>query len=570
MSSYDSLSEKQRDIVFEKTGKFVVRACPGSGKTYSVAARFADQIENWEYKYRGIASISFTNVAWQEVESTLNEVFNVYTPVRYPHFLGTIDSFINRHIFLPYGHLILGCDKRPTLVGPPHGNWSGDSFSASFFDKISIDINGNFYALNPRAMPRNWESNNYIISFKKRFLKAGYATQSDANYFSLKILQEHPSLAKSLALRFPKLIIDEAQDTSRIQLNIIELLIENGLANVMMVGDYDQAIYEWNEAKPELLNQKFTEWKDNSLKLNENRRSSQKICDFTYNISSLDKPSIAINEEIKNSPIDPLIIRYEQSSLQDTITYFLEMCKGHDIAIDKNNVAILSRSKTLVKEILGAKIILPNELPWQVDKSYVKEIAYGKYLMDNSEFNKGFKYLEKGLYKALYGPNYCSEEDLKDWIRRIGIVNLRTNIYSTYKILPSTSNTTISNWILNASSKLRENNPKIDLSIKQNKGNKTFDDLFKGDKELDRNLPFQLGTVHSVKGETFEAVLLFLKQKGIGKHYRTMLRKGYTTEDHEELRIVYVGITRPRKLLVMAVPDQKNFEAWNQRMFPED
>jgi hypothetical protein len=38
---FDILSDTQRKIVFEKEGKFVVRACPGSGKTYSVAARLA-------------------------------------------------------------------------------------------------------------------------------------------------------------------------------------------------------------------------------------------------------------------------------------------------------------------------------------------------------------------------------------------------------------------------------------------------------------------------------------------------------------------------------------------------
>ncbi|MEA3360033.1 MAG: 3'-5' exonuclease [Thermodesulfobacteriota bacterium] len=72
--------------------------------------------------------------------------------------------------------------------------------------------------------------------------------------------------------------------------------------------------------------------------------------------------------------------------------------------------------------------------------------------------------------------------------------------------------------------------------------------------------------VHSVKGETFEAVLLFLKQKGVRKHYKTLLNGNKRTTDSEELRIVYVGVTRPRKLLVMAVPIEEDKLYWENRL----
>ncbi|HYX05967.1 MAG TPA: UvrD-helicase domain-containing protein, partial [Bacteroidales bacterium] len=91
MNPFESLSDKQKEIVFEKEGKFVVRACPGSGKTYSVAARFARLLKDWKFSHQGIAVISFTNVAWQEIESYLHNIFNIHTPIQHPHFLGTID-----------------------------------------------------------------------------------------------------------------------------------------------------------------------------------------------------------------------------------------------------------------------------------------------------------------------------------------------------------------------------------------------------------------------------------------------------------------------------------------------
>ena len=67
------------------------------------------------------------------------------------------------------------------------------------------------------------------------------------------LLRQYPQIGKSIAQRFPLMIVDEAQDTSDIQMNILDSLIENGLENIVIVGDPDQAIFEWNKARPCLL-----------------------------------------------------------------------------------------------------------------------------------------------------------------------------------------------------------------------------------------------------------------------------------------------------------------------------
>ncbi len=67
-----------------------------------------------------------------------------------------------------------------------------------------------------------------------------------------------------------------------------------------------------------------------------------------------------------------------------------------------------------------------------------------------------------------------------------------------------------------------------------------------------------------MKGETFEAVLVILKNKGIGKYYKTLIKENVGIEDNEELRIVYVGVTRPKKLLVLAVPDNDK-QSWETK-----
>lgn len=122
MENQKTLTDKQKEIL-GKRDWFVVKACPGSGKTFAVAARLAKLLNEWKHRHQRIATISFTNVAWQEIKKYLTDDFGVRTPISYPHFLGTIDSFLNQYIFLPFGHLIMECDRRPELIGPPVNNW---------------------------------------------------------------------------------------------------------------------------------------------------------------------------------------------------------------------------------------------------------------------------------------------------------------------------------------------------------------------------------------------------------------------------------------------------------------
>lgn len=560
---FETLSHMQRKIVFDKSGKFVVRACPGSGKTFCVSARLARLILGWQKEYEGIAAVSFTNVAWQEIEKKYSEEFQLGDKISFPHFLGTIDSFINKYIFLPYGHLVLKCKCRPTLVGEPHGIWTGKYFSDSLFDNICYKIDGSFYAINDRVMPPNWLDNVNITRSKKNINKGGFATQSDANYFAMKILEKFPQIAKAVAFRFPYLIVDEAQDTSEIQMRIIDLLIANGLNEVMLVGDPDQAIFEWNDARPDLLNQKFNDW-ENSIVLNESRRSSQLICNATFNISSLEEVSTAVSEEVKNFEHNPRVILYSDN-LPQIVNDFIEECNQSGIAVSEETVAVIYRSKNLINEITGIPEVPFGSSPWTTHDNYTKDFAKGKFIYDNGDFKGGFKAIEKALLKQIRNLPFCSEDTVEEMIRKIGFVSFKSQIFGFINLLPKTD-TTLGNWVNATNQILTEKQLKFQLSITNAGKNYTFQQIFlnESEKVADRN--YRLGTVHSVKGETFDATLLILKTKGIGKAYKTILNQNVSISDSEELRIAYVGITRPRKILVIAVPNQENKTAWENKL----
>lgn len=96
-------------------GKNVVKACPGSGKTYMVANKFMKYQNEWDLYHQGVAVLSFTNVASKEVLEKIESIEGKVQSVNYPHFVGTVDSFINEFIVLRYGYLNTSDNKRPQI-----------------------------------------------------------------------------------------------------------------------------------------------------------------------------------------------------------------------------------------------------------------------------------------------------------------------------------------------------------------------------------------------------------------------------------------------------------------------
>jgi superfamily I DNA/RNA helicase len=574
---FESLSQTQREIVFNKSGKFVVRACPGSGKTYCVSARLARLINYWKEGYTGIAALSFTNVAWKEFDKYYKEEFSSNQSISFPHFLGTLDSFINQFIFLPFGHLVMKCNRRPTLVGEPYGSWTWRNYERDpnqYFDKCSFDVNGELIPItHAQNFQFSWKKNkngdtngnvNNLLAAKNILIASGYANQSDANYFAMRILEQFLLIRQAIALRFSTLIVDEAQDTSEVQMRIIDLLASSGLNEIMLVGDPDQAIFEWNGAKPALYNNKIVEW-GNEVLLNENRRSSQHICNCTYNFSSLDHPSTSINIDVINWNFHPTVITYN-NNLPEVVNSFLDICTANQIQLSDKTISVLYRGKGMINEIIGVQKIPFGVNHWDNQNKFTKDFAKGKYHYDQGDFKTGFKLIEKATIKMENDIAVCSEELIDKKIEKIGFIKHRTIVFNFIQLLPNT-NTLLGNWIQLANIGFASKGIPFSLQINPASNNFSFSQIFLNEDDYITEDNYRIGTVHSVKGETFDATLLILKEKTThNAKYTKLLATINPPSNHEEIRIAYVGMTRPRKILMLAVPDNESKTAWENKL----
>lgn len=199
----------------------IISARPGTGKTSTLAEYCLSLVQDWHAhrkRWQGMAVISYTNVARAEIERKIVERGRTSELLAIPHFVGTIDAFVNQCIFLPFGSQLMQCPRRPILVGPPSGIWRADDqagktckdanwASANLFDCYSLDLAGEVVrldnqprmirgkAVTPTAVTPNYGPR--VRAMKAHLWELGYATQADANYFALQVLIDSPATAKA-------------------------------------------------------------------------------------------------------------------------------------------------------------------------------------------------------------------------------------------------------------------------------------------------------------------------------------------------------------------------------------
>lgn len=551
-------TEEQNKILDKnKHGLFVIKAAPGSGKTFTITKKAMDIIDNWNYT-GGLALLSFTNIAVNGMKETF-KIFDNSFEIQHPHFIGTLDSFINNYIFLPFGHLEMKCKCRPQLVGKPFNTWVGKFYAQQQFTEITRDLNGNWVKVPGSKLESNWESKPQILSEKKKLIKLGYANRADAHYYALKILKNHENILKLLVKRFPYIILDEAQDTSEIQMEILNTLVNHGLSNLILVGDPEQAIYEWNDANPMLFENKFQEWKSDSIKLKENFRCSSSICDF---ISKFSHSNFISKNNENLLEIKPSLKTYsnEDTDIKNIIAEFKQYCDSKNIPKDYESRAILFRGKPFANKFrMGAHqfniySIFPG---FDLEHTFTRYIVLGKYLWDLEFKREGFELLEKAYIMLEEKIDFVTHERLNLTIEKKGLIKHRKDILEFIGTIPTVNtNDDMNKWINNIN-----NNFKWEIRLKKRKNN--LDSNFEGKfKEIQLDLDkssndCHFGTIHSVKGKSFRAVLLILKEKsGNGKKYSKMFEK-YDLLKEEELRIPYVAMTRAKEILWIAIPNQE-------------
>src|SRR5687767_12662275 len=114
-------TDQQREAIFADELEYLLRAAPGSGKTWTSSRRFIWRGANWPYRCGGLALLSFTNAAIRELQMATAAVER-RDLIADPNYIGTFDAFVERFILTPFGHLLFGGSKRPKLMVAPRSS----------------------------------------------------------------------------------------------------------------------------------------------------------------------------------------------------------------------------------------------------------------------------------------------------------------------------------------------------------------------------------------------------------------------------------------------------------------
>ncbi|MDW8802635.1 ATP-dependent helicase [Clostridium sp. A1-XYC3] len=555
-------TESQK-LAIESSGKTILKSCPGSGKTFVVASKMIKEMNRWKYKNKGIALLSFTNVAHEEVIRQINALSGV-NKIEYPHYTGTLDSFISQFLFLPFGHLIMKCSERPALLQDysisikklADTRWKKECHT----NKCDIL---DFYIDEAGFVKHiNGEHGCYVIGrkpcevLKNSLYSKGLATYQDATIIALRLLKEYPQIGILLAKKFPMIIIDEAQDTSKYQMKVIDLLSKCGVKDIMLIGDPDQAIYEWRNADPSVFLNKFedTEWEPKEL--NDNFRCSQKICNATKVFSTLSCISKA-SGEASLCDFKPQIIMYDKDDKESAIDYFLKLCKENSVRISPESVAVLVRGKA---GLCGKDYSKIQNL-WQSQE--VRLFSQASYERDYKSVGKALELVEKGLFLYFISNETIINEsnERENAIEKtVSLEDWRKLTFEFCKSMPN-ADTKLGLWKDNLNKLILVISKKYNLQVLDGAELKikTRDNKFEDFKQQPiKNFyatsfksEYLNSTIHAVKGRTFDAVLLLIQSRG--KLTSNVINTNPIKS--EEIRTAYVAMTRAKRIVAIAIPN---------------
>ena len=313
LSSLDrNLSKEQLDFILHPIDNACyLKACPGSGKTEVVGIKAAYEITEWKDKFIGIAVLSFTKNAAKEIADRIKK-FGGTNSTQHPHYIGTIDSWLHGYILHPFAHKATSykgkdSDKSYRLVDneehydflssfktvfstiPYKDAWVNDYYFECS-NPVELQSQSRYLDLTSVSTPHK----KILQDNKAKFLKAGLATYADAEFLCYYLLKNTPTILENVVKRFPIIIIDECQDLSNNQLEILELLKQKG-AVINFVGDNNQSIYEFKKVYVEKINAFIAKNNLTEKLLTKNFRSNQKIVNVSIELEKYNTGNAAIS-----------------------------------------------------------------------------------------------------------------------------------------------------------------------------------------------------------------------------------------------------------------------------------
>lgn len=394
MDILEGLNNRQKEAVTAVDGKIKVVAGAGSGKTKALTHRYAYLVEEVGILPANILCLTFTNKAAQEMRKRISAM--VHTG-HFSDFVSTIHGFcvkvLRRDIYrigYPSSFTILD-EEDMKLLAKEVINESDlkrtDVTVAQFLTNVSKTKNEAPFYVDELLVPKSLRLNEYpepnendtFRMFVKKQQKAFAIDFNDIIFIAIYLLQRYNDVKEYWQDQFEYIMVDETQDCNGKDWQLVNIISEKK-NNVFVVGDPDQAIYEWRGAKP----QYFVGFEaDKTIILDENYRSTQNILDVANCVISHNQDRIEKNlftRKESKSNIIHFHAKSEQEEGEWVAKKILEIQKSGSSLTD---IAILYRAAYLSRSV-----------EQELMKKHIQYVIYGGVrFFERKEIKDALSYL---------------------------------------------------------------------------------------------------------------------------------------------------------------------------------
>ena len=607
MINYEKLNKFQYEAVMHDIGPALLLAGAGTGKTRTLIYRVAHLIESG-VSPESILLLTFTNKAANEMkeraEKMLKEKCGI-TACTYHSFCVKMLRFYGKVAGISPDFTIISGPDEADIIDIIKSELNFQKLknmpSASVFaSMLSTCVNKRLTLEELLKEQKYWRfrQNERKLLLLREETKKYKEEHNLFNYDDIllkfdQMLTDYSNIARRIEDTYRYIMVDEYQDTNTLQDSIIRK-IRTKNTNLMVVGDDMQSIYKFRGADVQNIlsfPKRYTDCK--VIYLTENYRSSQEILNLANHVMTNATEGYQKNLRAQFSSQElPKV--YSVNDTKTEAEFVLNRIKAkHAEGIPYNDICVLYRNsfQSYELEVLLNKAGLDFEKYGGIrflDRAHIKDVlAFLRIYTNPSDELAWFRILQLhiGIGKVYarnisrkcleYGPEYLIDDCHKRKKYGVHIRKLYDEIQSWegkefLEILKSSCAyyvKTLENTIRNKKVDSESDREESLQDLERNKEDITI--LQEMAKDYDSALAFLdattldatkskgneedklvLSTIHSVKGLEYDTVILLDCIDEILPSARYI----GSPEDNEDVRCMYVAVTRAKNTLYMMVP----------------
>ena len=311
LEEYEKLNTQQKKAVDTLEGPVMVIAGPGTGKTQILSRRVANILTNRQADPEEIVCLTYTDAGASEMLDRLEGLIGeegrnvrvstihsfcselilenpdlfgrqpkvISTAVKYELLKETMDKYIteNSSLYKNRGDRYSSRDQLLELFSM----MKRQGLNKTNIEKKIEECKGG------KKYQRLLDGVSIVEKYSEKILEHNYFDFDDMILWTIEKLDKDKKFQESISNSIKYLFVDEFQDTSVIQYELVKLLVEGkDNPNIFVVGDDDQSIYRFQGVSADNIQKFGKKYQPTKIILEENYRSSQAIIDASRQLIS--------------------------------------------------------------------------------------------------------------------------------------------------------------------------------------------------------------------------------------------------------------------------------------------